>query len=85
MFQFNFNVIQIFQFGQTLQPIFLYRWILVVVTLGYLIFHAIVLNQIHSMDKIITQPLSSTILSFVSAIFIFGGIILFLVLVFSKI
>lgn len=76
--QFNINPVAIFQFIQSLQPVFFYKWILLLLLIGYLIFHLIVFNQIRSLDKIVTQPLSSTILGFISVAFLVAGIGLFI-------
>ena len=75
----NVDIIKLFQ---SLQPMFFYKWIFLLFIASFIIFHLIVLNQIRSMDKIITQPLSSAILGFISLALISTGVIL-LVVVFS--
>jgi len=76
--QLNINPIAIFQFIQSLQPVFFYKWVLLLLLIGYLIFHLVVFNQIRSLDKIVTQPFSSTVLGFISITFLVAGIGLFI-------
>jgi len=75
----NFDFLKLIQ---SLQLLFFYKWIFIFFIFSYIIFHLIILNQIRSMDKIITQPLSSTVLGFISLFLIAAGILL-VVFVFS--
>jgi hypothetical protein len=80
--QFNLSTFDFIKLIQSLQPLFFYKWIFIFFILAYVIFHLIILNQIRSMDKIITQPLSSAILGFISLSLLAAGVLL-IVFVFS--
>lgn len=73
---FDFSNFDFLTFIQSLQPLFFYKWIFMFFILSYVIFHLIILNQVRSMDKIITQPISSAILGFASLALIAAGILL---------
>lgn len=76
--QLNFSPEEIFKIIQNLQPAFFYKGVLLLLLIGYLIFHLVVLNQIRSMDKVVSQPSSSAILGLISILFITSGIGLFI-------
>jgi len=78
MQSFNIPITDIFQAVQSIQASFVYKGIFALILLGYIIFHMIILAQIHSMNKIITQPVSSSILGLTSVIQITLGIALLL-------
>jgi hypothetical protein len=77
---FNLSHIDVFTIFQVLQPVIFYKGALGLLLIGYIIFHLVAWYQIRSMDRIITQPLSSSILGFVSLGFIASGIGLLIVL-----
>jgi hypothetical protein len=82
MIHLNFSLFDIFQFSQTiLQSQIVYKGVILLLLSGYLILQLIVLNQINAMDKIITQPVSTTILRLLSFILIASGIIMFILIV----
>lgn len=65
-----------FGFIQSLQSFVLYRGIFFLIIIGYIVLHAVVFAQIHSLNKIITLPVASTILKFISIGFIVVGFFL---------
>lgn len=69
------NPLQIIQIAQSL---LVYKGIFVLLLIGYILFHLIILAQIRSMNKIITQPISASILGFASLAQIALGIALLL-------
>jgi Family of unknown function (DUF5657) len=76
----NFQITpeQIMGFLQKLQPTFFYKWVLLLLVIGFIIFYIVIFNQIRSLEKVISQPASSAILSLIAIIFIIAGIGLFL-------
>lgn len=82
MQEFNINHLNIFQLFQAVQPILFYKGVFALLAFGFIIFHLVIWYQVRSMDRIITQPLSSTILGFISLAFIASGIGL-LILIFA--
>lgn len=78
MQHFNLPAIDIFQLIQSIQSLLVYKGIFVLLLIGYILFHLIILAQIRSMNKIITQPISAGILAFASLAQIALGIALLL-------
>ena len=78
--QVNLTPDDVFRFIQNFQLADIYKWILLILAFGFIIFHAVVFNQIRSLDKVISQPSSSGILSFISLAFVVSGIILSIII-----
>ncbi len=76
--QIHFTPQDVISFIQNLQPSFFYKWVILLLIIGFIIFHFVVLNQIRSMDKVVSQPSSSAILGMISILFITAGIGLFI-------
>jgi hypothetical protein len=76
----NFHITpqQIMEFLQSRQPGFFYKWVLLLLVIGFIIFYIVIFNQIRSLEKVISQPASSAILSLIAIVFILAGIGLFL-------
>ena len=74
--QFDITKMDVLGFIQSVHPPTLIKWVFLLILIGYTIFTIIVFRQIKSMDEVITQPVSSTIVSTVSLSFIAVGILL---------
>jgi hypothetical protein len=76
----NFRITpeQILGFLQNLQPAFFYKWVLLLLVIGFIIFYIVIFNQIRSLEKVISQPASSAILGLISIAFILAGFGLFI-------
>lgn len=57
----------------------LIKWIFLLLLISYTIYSLVVLRQIKSMEEVITQPISSTIVTFISLLFIAVGILLIII------
>ena len=78
----NFDFTQILVF---LQPTHVLKWILLVILGFYLIFLFVIYDQIRSMEKVITQPLSTALLGLFMLILTTISIWLFIFVLFIHI
>jgi len=76
---FNVNSFDLITFFQGLRPLFFIKWIFIIILLGYVLFQLVVFRQIKSMERVITQPISSSIVAFVSLAFIATSVILIVI------
>ncbi|HEX8965216.1 MAG TPA: DUF5657 family protein [Patescibacteria group bacterium] len=81
----NISSINPLQILQVVQSLLVYKAIFVLLLIGYILFHLIILAQIRSMNKIITQPISASILGFASLAQIALGIALLLFVIYIPI
>ncbi|MDE2026268.1 MAG: hypothetical protein KGJ07_07275 [Patescibacteria group bacterium] len=77
--QFNLSQVDLISFLQSLKPLFFIKVIFILFILGYCLYQFIVYWQIKSMEKIITQPVSSAIVSIISLAFMVASAILIVV------
>lgn len=76
MFNATLSQFDVVTFLQSLKPLLFVKVVFVLFILGYCLFQFIVYRQIKSMEKIITQPISSAIVSITSLAFIVASAIL---------
>lgn len=67
-------------FLQMLKPLFFIKMVFLLLVAGYILFQFIIYRQIKSMEKIITQPISSAIVTFISLAFIAVSVILMVII-----
>ncbi len=71
----NFNIIE---WSSNFNLINFLKFSLILFLIGFIIFQIVISRQIRSMEKVIIQPMSSTILNFISFLFIIMGTLILL-------
>ena len=71
----NFNIIE---WSSNFNLINFLKFSLILFLIGFIIFQIVIARQIRSMEKVIIQPMSSTILNFISFLFIIMGTLILL-------
>ena len=71
----NFNIIE---WSSNFNLINFLKFSLILFLIGFIIFQIVISRQIRSMEKVIIQPMSSTILNFISFLFITMGVLILL-------